>query len=71
MQENERLPQFSRAGGLAKFLGISPKTLAEWRMEGRGPKFIRASKRMILYRDVDVQQWLAARNRNSTNEIII
>jgi hypothetical protein len=32
---------------LAKRWGVSPKTLQRWRTEGRGPKYLKLSKRVI------------------------
>lgn len=32
---------------LAQRWGISPKTLQRWRSEGRGPRFLKLSKRVI------------------------
>lgn len=32
---------------LAKRWGISPKTLQRWRSEGRGPRYLKLSKRVV------------------------
>ena len=41
------------AAQAAEFLGIKPTTLANWRMEDKGPKYMRVG-RMIRYRYNDV-----------------
>lgn len=37
----------------ASFLGVAPKTLANWRSQGRGPRFCRLG-RAIAYRQEDL-----------------
>jgi predicted DNA-binding transcriptional regulator AlpA len=39
--------------------GVKVQTLAVWRMQGRGPKFIRLG-RLIRYRRRDLEAWLEA-----------
>ncbi len=50
-----------------EYLGISPSTLAEWRMKGVGPSYIRAG-RHVIYRRSSVDEWLESRAVNSTAE---
>jgi excisionase family DNA binding protein len=45
----------------ARLLCISPRTLQAWRMEKRGPPFVRAG-RSIRYRRSDLVEWI---NRNT------
>ncbi len=40
-------------------------TLATWRSRGGGPPYVKANRR-ILYRQEDVEQWLADQVRHST-----
>ena len=44
---------------LAERIGgdISPRTIEDWRQDGRGPKFIRPGGRYVRYREVDVEAW--------------
>lgn len=42
----------------ADAIGTARQTLAKWRCEGRGPKYVRVG-RNIRYRPADVHQWLA------------
>lgn len=41
-------------------LGISSRTLANWRCKGRGPAYIRLGKKRspVMYRVSDVQDWI-------------
>lgn len=42
---------------LAAILGVTRKTLAEWRRLKKGPDFVRIEKN-ILYRQKDVEAWM-------------
>ncbi|MBT9444661.1 MAG: helix-turn-helix domain-containing protein [Hyphomonadaceae bacterium] len=41
----------------ASFLGVAPKTLANWRSQGKGPKFCRLG-RAIAYRQEDLDAFV-------------
>lgn len=43
----------------AALLGRAPKTLANWRSEGTGPRYVKDGA-SILYRMVDLESWLEA-----------
>jgi predicted DNA-binding transcriptional regulator AlpA len=45
---------------VAKFLGVSEVTLADWRRLKKGPPFVRLEGRMVRYRASDIEAWLAA-----------
>ncbi|WP_366465307.1 helix-turn-helix domain-containing protein [uncultured Collinsella sp.] len=50
-------------GDAARMLGISAKTLANWRCLGKGPAYIRlgnSSRAQILYRYDDLDAWLCS-----------
>lgn len=51
------------AAEAARMLGISPRTLANWRVQGRGPAYVRLGKNRspILYRVSDIESWLESR----------
>lgn len=52
----------------AHYLGISPDTLATWRVRiSDGPPFVRVG-RAIRYRHADLAEWIAGRRRRSTSE---
>lgn len=44
---------------VAEYLGLPPKTLAEWRSRGTGPKYAKVG-RHVRYRWSDVEKWLDA-----------
>jgi len=44
----------------AKFLGVSVETLAQWRSQFRGPRYIKLECRLIRYRLSDLEVYLAA-----------
>ena len=50
---------------LCELLGIGLPTIARWRAEGRGPRFIVLGVRRLAYRPSDVNAWLAERERVS------
>lgn len=49
----------------ASCLGISEKTLANWRVSGIGPKYLKVG-RLVRYREEDIQSWLSARTFTAT-----
>ncbi len=44
----------------ARYIGVSPKTLPDWRVDGRSPPWIKAGRR-VVYRRVDLDRWLSER----------
>ena len=44
----------------AKLLHRSPRTLEDWRSQGRGPAFIRDGQ-TVLYREPDIEAWEESR----------
>ena len=60
-------PRLINTDALAAVLGISPRTIERWRIEGFGPPFMKAGRR-VLYRECDVEAWLDAGRRFSTSE---
>jgi predicted DNA-binding transcriptional regulator AlpA len=61
-------PSLLTAAQLATLLGVRDQTLAEWRVLGTGPRFVRLSARAIRYRRADVDAWLDAQARASTRD---
>ena len=45
----------------ADYLGVSPKTMAVWRCEGRGPRFVKFGR--IFYFQQDLDAWVAQHQR--------
>jgi predicted site-specific integrase-resolvase len=52
---------------LAGLLNISIRTLERWRVEGNGPTYVKAGRR-VLYRRDDVERLLAEGTRHSTSD---
>lgn len=52
----------------ATFLGLSPRTLERFRVEGRGPAFLKLGRRVVYSRD-DLVEWAEARRRQSTADV--
>ena len=61
----ERLMKRSAA---AELLGCSVRFLENAALRGDGPRFIKVSPRLVLYRLSDLQAWLETRVRVSTSE---
>ncbi|MQA92561.1 MAG: helix-turn-helix domain-containing protein [Gemmatimonas sp.] len=45
----------------AAALGLTPRTLQEWRRRGGGPPYVRISSRCLRYRVADLEEWAAER----------
>jgi len=43
----------------AAFLGLKPSTLAAWRHQGRGPRYLKIG-RSCFYLESDIEAWLDA-----------
>jgi len=52
---------------LSKMLRVKIGTLAKWRMDGRGPPFVKLG-RCVFYRRSAVEHFIAARERMTTLE---
>ncbi len=62
MQKDETPPdKYLSDPQLCEKLHVTPRTTARWRASGEGPPFVRAGGARILYRERDVETWLAAR----------
>jgi len=51
----------------ARRLGVSPRTLEKWRVEGNGPAFFKVGRR-VAYLEADLDAWLRTRRCRSTSE---
>jgi Helix-turn-helix domain len=54
-------------GDAARYLSVSPRTLQRWRVEGRGPKFLKLGKR-VAYAEGDLIAFVNANRHQSTSE---
>jgi predicted site-specific integrase-resolvase len=51
----------------AEKLGVSPRTLQRWRVEGRGPAYRKLGTR-IAYAERDLQEYIESCRRQSTSQ---
>jgi predicted site-specific integrase-resolvase len=49
----------------ANYMGLSPKTLEKWRMEGIGPNFVKLGGRVFYFKS-DLDEYLSGRVVSST-----
>jgi hypothetical protein len=55
----------------ARFVRLSPRTLERLRVQGTGPRYIKAGpgkRAKVLYRPADLREWLEATTFQSTAE---
>ncbi len=52
----------------ARFLRLEPQTLRSWRVQGRGPRYIRISGTRVAYRRDELDRWISEREFGSTAE---
>ncbi len=69
-QEPKRYLNSEEAG---RILRLSARTLERMRVEGSGPKYLKAgrgTRARVLYRPADLDLWLESRTFSSTSEYI-
>ena len=62
-------PRLLLASAVAERLGVSEPTLARWRRQGRGPKFVKLSRGrsgLVRYRHEDVDSFITDSPRSTT-----
>lgn len=52
----------------ADYLGVSPRTLSNFRTRGGGPDYIKVGSKSVRYDLKDLQEYIADRRQNSTSE---
>jgi len=52
----------------ADHISVTTRAMQKWRLNGKGPKFVRISGRCIRYRKHDLFNWINDRIKNSTSE---
>jgi predicted DNA-binding transcriptional regulator AlpA len=55
------------AAEAARILGLSESTLAKLRLNGNGPVYCKLGRR-VVYRPVDLEQWLQSRTTRDTSD---
>jgi excisionase family DNA binding protein len=53
---------------LAERLGVSVRTLADWRHEGKGPAYLVIGYRNVKYAHTDVEKWLKWRRKEPSHD---
>jgi excisionase family DNA binding protein len=53
---------------LAAWLGLSVKTLRNWRVQGGSIRFVRLGRKAVRYRESDVLDFIEANTRASTSD---
>lgn len=51
-------PKLMNQRQAALFLGVSPRTLENYRLTGEGPKWIRLGKRLVRYKLSDILNYI-------------
>lgn len=64
---NDLLNAMMNTPTTAERVGVKKNTLELWRMQGRGPKFVKVGRR-VMYRVSDVEAFLDANTCQSTSD---
>lgn len=51
----------------AEVIGISPSTLAKFRLAGEGPKYSKLGRR-VFYEEAELRKWITENRHSSTSE---
>lgn len=62
------MPDVMDTKQLSQLLGVPVPTIATWRHNGNGPRFLRLGGRVIRYRKTDVLRWIASSVVETTGE---
>jgi len=52
----------------AELLGLSVRTLQRFRVDGRGPRYLKLGRKRVAYSETDIAAWLERCGRESTSE---
>lgn len=52
---------------VAKWIGVAQSTMARWRKDGIGPKFIVLGPKRFAYKPEEIRNWMAAREFSRGN----
>jgi hypothetical protein len=66
--EQKTQQRWLRPKAAADRLGVTPITLAHWRMKGIGPRYSKLSRSLILYDLDDCDAHVESARRQSTSE---
>ena len=62
------MPQLLNESEAADFLGVSPRTLSNWRCRGGGPDYVKMGSKAIRYRLDDLNEFIDEHTQNNTSE---
>ena len=54
-----------KSSDAAKRIGVATNTLRAWRRDGKGPRYFRATRTSVYYREEDVERFLEDRERRA------
>ena len=60
------VPRLLTTEEAAGILGVSRRTLEDWRLTGTGPDYVPIGRRTVRYRPQAIDRWLDARERKIT-----
>ncbi len=58
-QVSQPQPRFISAKAFGELIGVSHITLCQWRLRGKGPRYVKCG-RTVRYALADVEAWIAA-----------
>lgn len=56
-----------RVDEAARYVGLAASTLAKMRVRGDGPRYAKAGKRICVYDQIDLEDWIRSGARRSTS----
>jgi|GEM_PF-3296534 len=62
------MPQLLTETEAADVLGVSPRTLSNWRCRGGGPDYVKMGSKAIRYRLNALNEFIDERTQNNTSE---
>lgn len=62
------IPRVVTEAEAAEILGVAPRTLADWRFRGVGPRYLAYSRRSVRYRIGDLVEYIERCVRTSTSD---
>ncbi len=65
-QEQPAVRQLLNNDETADMLNVSRRTLPVWRVQGRGPKFIKIGK-LVRYERTEIEAWILANTHANTS----
>jgi hypothetical protein len=64
----DRIERLLKPAEAANVLGVTVKQLAIWRSKGGGPRFVRISHKVVMYRHQTLLEWACEREFGSAHE---